>query len=68
MIAKKLLRYKLSRKYAAIKIQKIMRGKLARLYVNDIVARRLAQVNKAATIIQKWGRRLNAQILSQKLK
>ena len=62
MAARKMLKFELRRKYAAIKIQAIVRGKLARLYCSNIVTRRLAKVNYAATIIQSWGRRLNAQI------
>jgi hypothetical protein len=62
MIARNMLKYELRRKYAAINIQRIMRGKLARIYASNIVERQAIRLSKAATIIQKWGRRLNAQI------
>jgi C2 domain/IQ calmodulin-binding motif len=45
---------------AAVQIQRIIRGKLARLYVQDIVARRLAELNKAVTMIQRVARRMLA--------
>lgn len=62
MIARNMLKHELRRKYAAIDIQRIVRGKLARLYTSNIAERQFKRLSNAAIIIQKWGRRLNAQI------
>ena len=68
MIAKRNLSDLMVLKFAAIKIQRIMRGKLARLYCSDIVARRLAKLTKAHTVCQKWVRRFLAQCMLEKHK